>query len=661
MSGAWRLTALGVVSILGLLMLLVVALAAIDWNHFRPRIEHSASRHLGRTVRLGGPLQVRLLSRTPTVTVNDLTVGGPPWDPEHDVARVERLTLQLDLRPLLTAHVVLRQVEVLNPKLYLHVEKSGRANWTFENKAPTNERASPPSKLPGMRQLIVEGGRLELLDDPRRLRVKGTVVARSTGDTRTGEPFELRGAGTINNEPFKLTATGGALENLSPERPYPFRLTIVAGENQISAAGRFLQPFDFGKLDLIAEAEGRDVADLYYLTQITLPNTPPFKLKVHLQRDGQSVTVKDIAGVVGRTDMRGEVAIDTSRKRAKVKARLVSRQLFLTDLGALTGSQASKGGSLDKGPPAGVGGDAHSAAPAGYFFPDARLQLDRVRALDAQVDFSATSIEAGSMPFKEVSAHITLDSGLLRIDPLHFEMAEGRLKGAVQIDARKATPGVHLEMRVKDVELAQLKGKSASASPPLDGVLQARLVLDGTGDSVHRVLASSSGSVTAVVPRGDVRAAFAELTGIDVAEGLGLLLKKPDARDSIRCGVARFDMKEGVAQAQTVVFDTQNVLIIGGGSAQFSNEQLNLALQGRPKQLRLIRIRAPVEVRGHFRSPSFQLDKGHLLKQGGIAAALGTVLTPFAAILAFVDPGLAKDQNCAALLAEAEPAARSAQ
>jgi uncharacterized protein involved in outer membrane biogenesis len=73
-------------------MLLVAAPAAIDWNHFRPRIEHAASRHLGRTVSLGGPLQVLLLSRAPTVTVNDLTVGGPPWNPEHDLAKVERLS-----------------------------------------------------------------------------------------------------------------------------------------------------------------------------------------------------------------------------------------------------------------------------------------------------------------------------------------------------------------------------------------------------------------------------------------------------------------------------------------------------------------------------------------------------------------------------------------
>jgi hypothetical protein len=52
--------------------------------------------------------------------------------------------------------------------------------------------------------------------------------------------------------------------------------------------------------------------------------------------------------------------------------------------------------------------------------------------------------------------------------------------------------------------------------------------------------------------------------------------------------------------------------------------------------------------------PSFGVDVGSTVKQGAIAAALGTLITPFAAIVAFVDPGLAKDQNCAAMIAEAD-------
>ncbi len=45
---------------------------------------------------------------------------------------------------------------------------------------------------------------------------------------------------------------------------------------------------------------------------------------------------------------------------------------------------------------------------------------------------------------------------------------------------------------------------------------------------------------------------------------------------------------------------------------------------------------------------------GHLAAQAGAAAVLGTVLTPAAAILAFVDGGLAKDANCSAVVGEGE-------
>jgi hypothetical protein len=47
------------------------------------------------------------------------------------------------------------------------------------------------------------------------------------------------------------------------------------------------------------------------------------------------------------------------------------------------------------------------------------------------------------------------------------------------------------------------------------------------------------------------------------------------------------------------------------------------------------------------------VEAGGIAAQGGIGLALG-LLNPFAAILAFVDPGLAKDVNCAPLLADAQ-------
>jgi uncharacterized protein involved in outer membrane biogenesis len=83
------------------------------------------------------------------------------------------------------------------------------------------------------------------------------------------------------------------------------------------------------------------------------------------------------------------------------------------------------------------------------------------------------------------------------------------------------------------------------------------------------------------------------------------------------------------------------------------SEALDLQFEGHPKHLRL-RVRAPLLVRGTFRHPAFSIEAKKPMAQAGGAIALGMLLTPVAAMLAFVDPGLAKDTDCGALLAEAQ-------
>jgi uncharacterized protein involved in outer membrane biogenesis len=270
--------------------------------------------------------------------------------------------------------------------------------------------------------------------------------------------------------------------------------------------------------------------------------------------------------------------------------------------------------------------------------------------MDADVKFRAGSIQAGSLPLKQVAFTVKLDDGLLSLQPFSFTLPQGKLTGTVNIDARGKIPKTKLDVRAQDIQLDQLKGKAPDAKPPLGGILQARLVMAGTGDSVHDFVASSNGRLTAVIPNGRVNAAFAELTGINVARGVGLLLKGNDQTTQIRCGVAQFDIDKGTAQAQNIVFDTTNVKITGKGDIKLGPEDLDLEIKGEPKKLRLARLRTPIEIDGKIMKPKVGIDTGKTLKQGAIATALGAVVAPLAAVIAFVDPGLAKDENCAALL-----------
>jgi uncharacterized protein involved in outer membrane biogenesis len=506
---------------------------------------------------------------------------------------------------------------------------------------------------------------LTLVDDLRRLKVDGTIEAREKALKEDSKPFRVEGRGTINDQPFEMAVAGGPLMNLEPEHPYPFKLNITAGDIKVDSDGRVLKPFSLAELDFDVTLSGEDLAEGFYLTQLALPNTPPFKLHAHIARNGMRVGVTDIVGKVGESDLHGKLDVDATRKRPFIAGDLVSQQMRMKDLAASVGGKPKSGNSLDAKAQAAEGAKhrqpkekAPPADPNARLFPDAHLQVERVRAMDADVRFRAKSIEAGSVPFKQVALHVKLDNGVLALDPFAFEMPQGHLTGNVKIDARKNVPKVHIDVRVKDIQLDQLKGKGKGKTPdapaPLGGVMEARAVIDGTGDSVHSVMSNANGMLTVVLPNGEVRSAFAELTGINVAKGVGLLLTKPNDRVPIRCGVAQFNIKDGLMNAENLTFDTQNVLIKGKGEIKLGPEELNLEIKGEPKKIRLTRLRTPIEVKGHLLKPSVGVDIGSTAKQGAIAAALGAIATPIAAVLAFVDPGLAKDQNCAAMLAEAE-------
>ena len=157
------------ISVGGLVLVVVLVLAFMDWNLLKHPIERIASAKSGRTVTIAGNLDVHIWSWTPTVTLNGLTLGNPPWEADRPMAKIERLEIHLKLLPLLKGDVILPRVALLKPDVYLHQEKSGRANWTFENQAPTNAPAAKPTKLPVIRDLLIEDGKLVLADDIRKL------------------------------------------------------------------------------------------------------------------------------------------------------------------------------------------------------------------------------------------------------------------------------------------------------------------------------------------------------------------------------------------------------------------------------------------------------------------------------------------------------------
>ena len=238
-----------------------------------------------------------------------------------------------------------------------------------------------------------------------------------------------------------------------------------------------------------------------------------------------------------------------------------------------------------------------------HLFPDTPLDLERLRAMDAQVSYAAQNVSAGKVPVRDLALKVELRSGVLAVDPLDMGLPQGRLRGFVRIDARASAPTTAIELSLSGARLEHLFGHGG-ASPPLAGDLYARVKLTGVGQSVAQVLASSNGAASVVVPRGEIRKSLSELLGVNVNNGLFLLLTKSQRQAPIRCAVADFSDRDGILGARQMVLDTDNVLTKGTGSIDLRNETIHMTLAGKPKKFRLVRLAAPVTIGGRLEVPN---------------------------------------------------------
>ncbi len=592
-------------------------------------------------IRVDGSFEVRWLSLHPRIVAEQVIVDNPPWTQPGTTARIGRLALIFRL-PWFGQSWGLQRIEMERATLHLMRDEQGRANWQA-----TEPGTEPGGGPPLIRSLSVPNARVHLDDARRRLKFEGTISAVES----QGAPPRLQfdGRGQLNGRAVEFTATGDPLATARPRQPYRFDFSEESSGSRLTGRGILPDPFDFLTLETHFEAAGADLSDLYFLTGVSLPDTGAYRLSGRFARRGDHLEFTDLEAASGVSDVSGRMSIEAHFDRpSRIEADLRSHRLRLTDIGARA-----------------AGRDAKPESSRPLVLPDTPIRLSGSRRIDAVVRYHAHELEAEHVSLRSAAATVSIERGLIKASPVSALVQQGRVTGELQIDATRVVPSARVDVNVAGLGLGQIgrrdgnergdRGEEQGGSDPppvLDGALRARIALDGQGRSLHELASNANGTLTAVLSHGAVRSSLAELVDLDL-RGLGLMASGSKDDTPVRCGVASFAVKEGTLSAQTLVLDTDSVLITGEGTIALGSESLDLRFKGRPKHPRL-RVHAPVLVRGTFRHPRFSIEARNPVAQAGGAVALGVLLTPVAAMLAFVDPGLARDTDCAALIAQAK-------
>ncbi|KQV10235.1 hypothetical protein ASC74_12470 [Pseudomonas sp. Root329] len=662
-------------SLVVLLAVLVLIIAFFDWNRIKPPLNAKVSEELHRPFAINGNLAVvwqrepdeggwRAWVPWPHVVAEDLSLGNPDWSKTPQMVTLKRVELRISPLALLAQRVVIPRIDLTEPNADLQRLADGRANWTFKFD-PKDPNAEPSSWVVDIGAIGFDKGhvilddqslktQLDLIIDPLGKPIpfsdivgdKAANTASEKGASPQDYAFALKVKGQYHGQ--KLGGEGkigGLLALQDAARPFPLQAHVNIADTSVELAGTLTDPLNLGALDLRLKLAGTSLGNLYPLTGVTLPDTPPYETDGHLiaklhEADGAVFRYEEFNGKIGQSDIHGSLAYVASQPRPKLSGSLVSNQLLFADLAPLIGAdsnakQKARGGE--------------SKQPVDKVLPVEEFKTERWRDMDADVEFTGKRIvHSEKLPFNDLYTHLILTDGVLSLEPLRFGVAGGNLDAQIRLNGRTEPLEGRAKLTARKFKLKQLFPTFEPMKTSF-GELNGDADITGRGNSVAKLLGTANGNLKMLINDGAISRELMELAGLNVGNYVvGKIFGDKEVK--INCAAADFDIKTGLATTRLFVFDTENAIIYIDGTANMATEQLDLTISPESKGWRLISLRSPLYVRGKFIKPDAGVKAVPLILRGAGMVALGVIAAPAAGLLALVAPSGGEPNQCAPLL-----------
>ncbi|SLN73785.1 AsmA family protein [Oceanibacterium hippocampi] len=636
----------------GVLLALVATLGALvlvwDWNWFRGPLETMASERLGREARIAGAISVDL-SLQPRIRIDDIAVADADWGGEKAMLKIDRLELVIVLKDLLTFDLVFPEVRLERPRLALAVSEDGQGNWHIAEPdvASSEERAD----IPRVERLTIRDGRVSYRDPAQDLAIDANFDMTAREVEGGAEGVAVRGGGTLRGEDFTVEGDGGSFEALRDGDPWPLRLKLAFGETRAAFDGAITDPRTIDGVRGRFNISGPNVALVLQLFGIDALATRDYELAADFAEDRGVWSFEGITGRIGDSDMGGTLRIDGNRDPVFVEGKLDSERLDIADLGPLIGLPRTIGDRSGAARPAEGATDSDDAPVR--VFPDATLNVAALKRLDAEIEVTGKKVIAPNLPLDDMKARVTIKGQRLSLKPIRFGVGNGDLDADVEVNGAVEPVQTSVDARLEAVDLARIVADYGQPEAAR-GNIRGRVKLSMSGNSIRKALGTANGDVALILQSGEISALAVELVGLDLMESLALVVEG-DERLPVSCGVAGFEAADGILTARLILLETRDSTIRGEGTINLGSEKLDLEFRGKPKDLSIGVLHAPVRVRGYLARPTVSVLTAQAAAQGAAAVALGALLTPLAALLPFIEAGSdSENADCRKLTKEAE-------
>ncbi len=638
-------------TIVGLILLAWAILFVTKGRFLKPYFESYLTGQLQREVKVGGDFQLYFNPIDIKFRAERMTIANPAWASKKNFFESDLVDTNIATIPLIFGNRRINWIDLLDGDFHLEWNRTGTKNtWTMGDP----NKPAEPLDVPLIKKASVVGSDIHYKAPQLGFVVDVKVETVRALNAAFESDIRFSGRGSLRGKPFTLS---GSL--LTPNETVrggrnALRLTAQAAGHRMEVSGALRGATDFDGAELKTSLRGPNLASLFDLLGIAVPETRRYRISSNVTKDGDAWRFRGMNGMFGESDLAGGMTISMPKNRLRIDADLRSRVVDIIDIGPMVGYDQQR---LDK---MGAGGAITQEGGRPRVLPDASLRVDAIRNFDARVKYRVRTVRMERFPVSNIGLTLDLNRSLLRLSPLTGDLAGGHLASDITINARGKPVRTSYDIRLSPTPMGRLLAKFGAAESGTTGTVKARIRLTGEGDSVRKSLASADGRMAFIMPAGTFWTRNVQGAELDIGTFAQKMFEKK-LKDPvlINCGLIAFTVRDGIAAADPILIDTKKNVIAARGGFSFKNESMNMAVEADAKTFSLFSAQSPVGIQGYFTEPKLDVISGELVGRAGAGLGLAAFVSPLAAVVAFVDPGDAEPTRCGPVLAGARAYAMS--
>ena len=607
------------------------------------------------------------------------------------MARIGSATASVRLLPLLGQYLSIDTVALTGPTVALARMADGANNWTFQRKdGPKSNWRFDVDRLVVKEGVLGYADAVKDLDLLARIDTTEPTAAGASAAAASAHKASAKAAAPAASAPASSQAASApavaphaAASEAAPAGPgavpyglrfelegryakaqiqgegragqvislrnkvvnYPLQIDASAGTVALSAEGILANPGALSGLDFQVLLKGASMADLYDLTGLVLPNTPPFetngRLTGSLEPERAVWEYTNFRGKVGESDLQGSLKYASGKPRPRLTGSMASNQLRLADLGPTIGT--SKPDNTRRG-------SDQPGKGRGKVLPDSKFAAERWNAMDMDLTFKGRHIiRPQSLPLENLSLRAVMENAQLKLAPLTFGVAEGKIESQVSIDGRSPPLKAQIHGTVQGLQLSELFPKVQLMKKSF-GRMDGAIALQSSGNSVAGLLGEGTGEMRLYVRDGTLSKQMLDLAALNLGSIIVGKLFGENKEVHLRCAVADFTVVDGLATTRVVKMSTEDAIVEATGTIDLGTEELNLRIKPESLEWKFFSLRSPLYVRGTFGDPNVGVEAGPLLLRAGAAVVAAAVAPAALALVPITVPAADDDTHCKPLL-----------